>query len=114
MSKNKEPKNKEPKNPLIPETAPGAEFYIGKNLFIRTVTNYFTGRLISITSDNEFALVEAAWIPATGRWGTMLAHGLEHINEVEPCPVEQIIYVNRASIVDWFEWRFELPREQKP
>lgn len=93
---------------------PGLESHIGSALFIRTVTNYFTGHLVGITKDQELVLVDAAWIPVTGRFGTMMAGGPDMINEVEPYPADMHVYVNREAIVDWVCWPYPLPREQKP
>jgi hypothetical protein len=88
--------------------------FVGKNLFIRTVTHYYTGSLEKVTDDGFLVLTEAAWIPVTGRFGTMMAHGNDNINEVEPYPATLPVWVNMASIVDCNEWKFPLPRDQKP
>lgn len=92
---------------------PGLESLQGKNIFIRTVTSYFTGRLVGITANRFIVLEDAAWISVTGRFGTMLVEGPTCINELEPYPADLPVYVNEASVVDWCEWRHKLPRDQK-
>ena len=81
---------------------------IGKCYFIRTVTLYYTGRLISIT-DSDFVLEDAAWIADTGRFSDALKTG--DLNEVEPFPKNVI--VDRGGIIDSCEWDHELPRAKK-
>lgn len=95
-----------------PLTLGGIEAHIGKNIFIRTLTNYYTGRILGVTAAREVVLVEAAWISVTGRFGTMMVEGPKCINECEPYPASLRVYVNREAIVDWNPWNHDLPREQ--
>ena len=83
-------------------------FIEGKKVFIRTVTNYFTGVIRSI-DDSGIVLGQAAWIADTGRFADTLAQGT--LSEVEPYPGD--VYVARAAIVDACEWTHDLPRTQK-
>lgn len=80
-------------------------FEVGKSYFIRTVTNFYTGRLERITP-NELVLAEAAWIADTGRFSTALKTG--DLSEVEPYPAEVIL--SRGALVDACEWLHPLPR----
>jgi hypothetical protein len=80
---------------------------IGKNVLVRTVTNYYTGRLTS--TDSFLHLDDAAWIADTGRFADALAKGT--LNEVEPYPAD--CWVSAGSVVDVSEWAHELPRKQK-
>jgi hypothetical protein len=80
---------------------------IGRNVFIRTVTNYYTGRLISAGGD-YLHLEGAAWIADTGRFATALATG--QLSEVEPYPAD--CWVAAGAIVDVCEWPHDLPRTQ--
>lgn len=82
--------------------------YVGKNVFVRTVTFYYTGHLAS-ADDAFLRLEQAAWIAETGYWSETLAKGT--LNEVEPYPNE--VLVARGSIVDVCEWKHNLPREKK-
>jgi hypothetical protein len=81
---------------------------VGLSYFVRTVTNFFTGRLIAVTAQ-ELVLEEAAWIAWTKRWADTLRTG--ELDEVEPYP-NQVI-VGRGAIVDACEWIHPLPRKQQ-
>jgi hypothetical protein len=79
----------------------------GKNILVRTVTNFYTGRVVKETS-KWLRLKSAAWIADTGRFTDALA--LNVFNEVEPYP--NPIIVMKAAIVDITEID-TLPTEQK-
>ncbi len=86
-------------------------FYkIGEPYMIRTVTMIYTGRLIK-SSNNELVLVEASWIPDTGRWMSACANGT--FEEVEPYPEKTEVIINRDAVLDLFKINFKLPKEQK-
>jgi len=81
---------------------------VGERYFIRTATNYLTGRLVYI--DNyELVLEEAAWIADTGRFHQAMVTG--KLEEVEPFP--KPVIVGRGAIVDATVWGFDLPKVQK-
>jgi len=67
----------------------------GKNVLIRTVTNYYTGNVVEET-EKWLKLERAAWIPDTGRFSTALATG--EYSEVEPYP--EAVVVMLAAVVD--------------
>jgi len=81
---------------------------VGQNYLIRTVTNYYTGQVKSVT-DFDIVLENAAWIADTGRFHDALKNGT--LNELEPFVNDVII--SRASIVDMTVWNHPLPRTQK-
>ena len=83
-------------------------FVLGQAYLIRTVTYFYTGRLVAVT-DADLVLEDAAWIADTGRFATALQTGV--LNEVEPYPSSVI--VGRGAIVDVCEWLHALPRDQK-
>lgn len=86
----------------------GIAKYIGKNVFIRTVTHHHTGRLAH--ADASFlTLADAAWIADDGRFHSALATG--QLTEVEPFPGECL--VNVGAIIDVCEWLHDLPRVAK-
>ena len=94
---------------LDPKTASAFDQFIGKNVFVRTVTYHQIGKLVSY--DGKFiALKDASWIADSGRWADALSKGT--LSEVEPFP-EGIILVNAEAIVDVCEWKHALPRVQK-
>lgn len=81
---------------------------VGSAYLIRTVTNYWTGRVIAVHPD-ELVLEEAAWVADTGRFHQAMATGT--LSEVEP--VSRSVIVGRGSIVDATEWPFALPEDAK-
>ena len=84
----------------------------GKNVLVRTVTNYYTGCLVLPDSDQPqtwLELRDAAWIADTGRFSDALKTG--KLEEVEPYP--GTCYVAAGAVVDVCEWPHELPRSQK-
>lgn len=78
---------------------------IGNDYFIRTVTHYFTGRLIWV-GDQEIVLEDVCWIADTGRFNEF-AKG-NTINESEPFPSGQAVIIGRGSIIDMTEHKLIL------
>lgn len=85
-------------------------YQLGEPYLIRTVTMIYTGRLIK-ASTNELVLVEACWIPDTGRWMEACKSG--SFDEVEPYPINAEVIINRDAVLDLFKIDFKLPQEQK-
>lgn len=88
----------------------GHPYQVGKNYFIRTVTNYLTGELVRVTP-KELVLKNAAWIADTGRFMDLLKNGAP--KEVEPFPEGEEVIVGRGAVIDAVTWKHSLPREQK-
>jgi hypothetical protein len=87
---------------------PHTALQIGGNVIIRTVTHYYTGRVINIT-DLEVVLDDAAWIADTGRWSEALSSGV--LSEVEPYPGQCCVML--GAMIDHSNWPYPLPREKK-
>ena len=83
-------------------------YHVGDNVFVRTVTYHYTGRIVAITPD-EIVLADAAWIADSGRFSVALATGT--LAEVEPYPAGVVI--SRGAIVDVSPWAHPLPRMAK-
>lgn len=81
---------------------------LGADVFIRTISMYYTGRIAEITPDSVI-LEDAAWIADTGRFSNALKTGV--LCEVEPYHAP--VCVNRAHILDVTTWGHALPREVK-
>lgn len=81
--------------------------FIGKKLFIRTVTYHLTGE-VDKRIGNFIHLKKAAWIADSGRFMQAIKDGV--LNEVEPVGEA---WVNLNSITDMFPWKHKLPTEQK-
>ena len=73
---------------------------IGVSYFIRTVTHFFTGRLIWV-GDKEICLEDACRIADTGRFNEFAAG--KTVNESEPFPKGARVIIGRGSIVDMTE-----------
>ena len=83
-------------------------FELGKAYLIRTVTYFWTGRVVRVYP--QFMVLEdAAWIADTGRYSD--ASTEEALEEVEPR--EGPVIVSLGAIVDAVEWTSDLPRLQK-
>ena len=83
-------------------------YHVGDNVFIRTVTYHYTGKIAAITP-GEIVLSDAAWIADSGRFHVALATGT--LSEVEPYPAGVVI--SRGAIVDVSPWAHPLPRVAK-
>ena len=83
-------------------------FVVGSAYLIRTVTHYWTGRVIRVVGD-FLVLEDAAWIADTGRYSA--AKTADALNEIEPCDGEVIIGL--GSIIDARAWTSALPRGVK-
>jgi hypothetical protein len=89
------------------ETDPLAE-YLGSNVIVRSVTHYYTGKLMGY-DDKWLVLHDAAWVPDTGRWAEALATG--KVTEVEPYPRECLVGV--GGVIDISPWTHDLPQTVK-
>ena len=74
----------------------GYEKYAGKNVFIRTVTMAYTGKVEDVNS-MCLELSSAAWIADTGRFNAFL-NDTDASDEVEPFP--QNVSVGLGGIID--------------
>lgn len=87
---------------------PDSPFEVGKAYLIRTVTLYYTGRVVNIVG-KFVQLEEAAWIADTGRWAEASAEG--DFNEVEPFASNP--WFNMDAVIDFHEISYKLPNKQK-
>lgn len=74
----------------------------GKVYFIRTVTHYFTGRLLWV-GEKELAFEDACWIADTGRFNEFLK-SKDNVSESEPFPQGSILMIGRGSLIDMVEY----------
>ena len=73
---------------------------VGNDYFIRTVTHYFTGRLIWV-GDKEIVFEDCAWVADTGRFNEFLLG--KTVNEVEPFPQGAHVMIGRGALIDMTE-----------
>lgn len=83
--------------------------FLTKNVFIRTVTHHYTGKLLCV-KDGFLMLIDCSWIADDGRFSTSLEKG--SLEEVEPFPAGPV-FIGIGSIIDISEWKHQLPRVQK-
>lgn len=88
---------------------PSHPYPVGSNVFIRTVTMHYTGKLVQVYA-GELVLEDTAWIADSGRFHEALMKGT--LNEVEPFPAGKVI-VSRDSVIDVSVWTHDLPRVPK-
>lgn len=83
--------------------------FVGKKWFFRTVTNYLVGQ-VSKRIGNILILEQASWIGHTGRFADFIKDGVQTSTEVEPvgrCGL------NFGGVIDFYEWRHKLPKDQQ-
>ncbi len=85
------------------------EDLVGGKYFFRTVTYHMVGEVKKIVG--RFAYLKgASWIADTGRFSDFIKDGLQTNSEVEPVGEQ---FVNLDTVVDFFEWKHQLPTKQK-
>ena len=86
------------------------EDFIGKKVFIRTVTYHCLGEVTKKVG-GLFELKNASWIADTGRFMQFIKNNeLSATAEVEPVGK---MWVNISAIVDMFPWKGALTKDQK-
>ena len=81
--------------------------FIGTNIFARTVTYHYTGKVIDIVGD-FFKLETSGWVADSGRFSETIKNG--SINEFEFIGT---MFLNISSCVDIIPWNNALPTETK-
>ena len=94
----------------VPNDANPFNNWIGKNVFIRTVTMIQVGKLDAVYA-NELVLSNAAWIADTGYFADALRNP-EKLDEIEPWPDGKVI-IGRKAIIDVCLWTHALLRSVK-
>lgn len=87
-----------------------APYKIETHYLIRSVTNYFVGRLVEV-HEKEIVLKEVSWVASTGDFNKACMTG--ELNEIEPYNPNHRVIVGRGSIIDVSPWDFDLPKERK-
>ena len=81
--------------------------FIGKKIFIRTVTYHLLGEVVKIVGSLVF-LKNASWVADSGRFMQFVKEG--SIGEVEPVGDW---FFNMSTVVDGCIWQHDLPTKQK-
>jgi hypothetical protein len=74
---------------------------VGENAFVRTVTDYWVGEVISIDGPHTVTLIRAAWVADTGRLHEFTRDGRAANMEVEPLPDGMTVTCQWAAILPW-------------
>ncbi len=77
------------------------QFQVGSNYFVRTVTDYWLGKLVSVDGPYTITLTEFAWIAGTGRLGEFLKQGRADGMEVEAAPDGMTHTVQWLTVTTW-------------
>lgn len=89
------------------------EDFVGKKLFIRTVTYHMVGEVEKVVG-KFFQMKNASWVADTGgssgRLFDVLKNGFGSSAELEPTTQA---WLNVDSVVDMFVWKHELPKKQQ-
>ena len=86
------------------------EDFVGKKVFIRTVTYHCLGEVVKKIG-NFFELKNASWVADTGRFMQFVKKAeISSQAEIEPVGA---MWVNTSAIVDIFNWKGSLPKDQK-
>lgn len=89
---------------MVPEGDKSNPFMeCGLVYFVRTVTHYFTGRLIWV-GPQEIVFEDACWIAHTGRFNEFLKDK-NKANETEPFPEGSKVIIGRGAIIDMTEYK---------
>ncbi len=83
-------------------------FRLEQAYLICTVNKYWLGKLKRIYG-NFLVLTHASWIANTGRLNETFSKGI--LSEYEVAPKDLEICVAIDSIIDAWQWNFELPTE---
>lgn len=84
--------------------------FIGKKVFMRTVTNYLIGEVKSQIG-KFWVLKKASWVQDTKRFMNFIKDGVvDDGPEIEP--VGEVM-VNIDSVVDMYVWKHGLPTKQQ-
>lgn len=83
------------------------EDFIGKKIFMRSVTYHCVGRVKRMFGD-VIELEDASWVADSGRFMGAIKDG--NLDEIEP--VGQM-WVNKGAMIDMFPWNHSLPSQQK-
>lgn len=83
------------------------EDLVGSNLFFRTVTYHYVGKVVKVTG-RFIELSTASWVADSGRFMNAIKDGT--LDEVEPIGK---MWLNVDSLIDMIPWEHKLPTKQE-
>lgn len=75
-----------------PVKAQKATGHVGDIVMVRTVTNYYVGRVASVTAA-AITLTDVSWVQDTGRWRDCVATGAVSRVDVYPPDLSVVIFL---------------------
>jgi hypothetical protein len=76
----------------------GMDLEVGKNYFVRTVTDYWLGELVSVDGPYTLTLRKASWVADSGRLHVFMREGQAPNMEIEPVGVVSCQWV---AVLPW-------------
>ena len=73
----------------------------GKAYFVRTVSDHWVGRLVSVDGPHELTLEDFAWVAHSGRLSDFLRSGKAEGMEVEAAPAGTRLGVHYLAVIEW-------------
>lgn len=73
----------------------------GKCYFVRTVSDHWVGRLVSVDGPHDLTLTDFAWVAHSGRLGEFLANGRADGMEIEAAPDGRLLGVHYLAVTPW-------------
>jgi hypothetical protein len=74
---------------------------VGGNYYVRTDTDHWLGRVVSVDGPYTLTLEDFAWVANSGRLGEFLSAGRAAGMEVEAAPAGMTITVNWRACLSW-------------
>lgn len=90
----------------------GLVMALGSNVFLRTVTYHYLGRVIGV-KDGWIMLESATWVADSGRFHIALSEGCSKMSEYEVYPGDGRTDIRLDTVVEALPWEHELPKESK-
>lgn len=80
---------------------------VGKKFFFRTVTYHLVGKVEKLIGKILF-LSDSSWVANSERFMNAIKNGT--LNNIVPVGDS---FINLDSVIDFFPWKHDLPKEQK-
>jgi hypothetical protein len=74
---------------------------VGDNVYVRTDTDHWTGRIVSIDGPYTVTLTDYAWVADCGRLHEFLRDGKAANMEIEAAPDGMTVTVNFRAVLSW-------------
>lgn len=76
-------------------------FTVGECYYVRSVSDHWLGRLVSVDGPYTLTLTDFAWVSESGRLNEFLRLGHANQMEIEPAPSDMRITIQWLSVITW-------------